>query len=376
MKLVVSSSELLKGIMTVSGALPKKTTEAILENYLFALKGDTLRITASDKEISLRTEVPVQNTLEEGRIAVPVKHLEFLKTLADQPITIGTTGENTLECSWGTGASTLSYNNPDDYPVIKTPGEGAITVSIPAESLAKAIGSTAYAASNEDNRPIMNSIFFDITPDGTTLVASDLQKLVCYSATDLKAGQNASFILNRGHAVSLKKILGKEENVEISFDDKVIEFRFGGTTAICNLVLGKYPAYKTIIPQNNSNILTISRTLLLNTVQRISMFSPKGSNHIKLEFSGNSLEVGSLAVSAQDTGFEIAGHDTVACSYEGDDLTIGFKSTHLIDMLSNLSCDTVVIKFADKRRAALVLPSEEEAAEERVFGIVMPVMVR
>lgn len=376
MKLVVSSSELLKGISTVSGALPKKTTEAILENYLFSLKGSTLEVTASDMEISLRTEVPVQSTLEEGRIAVPVKHLEFLKTLADQPVTISTTGENVLECAWGTGASTLSYNNADDYPVIKAPGEGAVTVGIPAESLSKAIGSTVYAASNEDNRPIMNSIFFDITPDGTTLVASDLQKLVCYSADELKANEPASFILNKNHASSLKKILGKEGDVAITFDDKVIELRFAGTTAICNLVLGKYPAYRTIIPQNNSNILTISRTLLLNTVQRIAMFSPKGSNHIKLEFRGNSLEVGTLAVSAQDTGFEIAGHDTVACSYEGDDLTIGFKSTHLVEMLSNLNCETVVIKLADKRRAALVLPSESEAADEKVFGIVMPVMVR
>ena len=136
-------------------------------------------------------------------------------------------------------------------------------------------------------------------------------------------------------------------------------------------MVGKYPDYRTIIPQNNSNILRINRVQLLNTVRRISVCSPKGSNHIKFE-----LTPGSLEISAQDPGFEIAAHEKVACQYDGSDLAIGFKSTHIIEMLSNLSCEEIVMKFVDKRRSALLLPSEEEAKSEKVFGIVMPIMVK
>ena len=373
MKLVVSSSELLKAILTVSKAIPAKATEAILEDYLFSLTGSVLEITASDMEITLRTELTVTSTEEEGRIAVPARQMtDLLKELPDQPLTISTKGENSFECAWASGASTLPYFNPDDYPQIQTAGAEAVTVEIPSDTLAEGISSTIYASSDEDSRPIMNSIFFDIKPDITTLVASDLQKLICYNSEEVKAAADASFILNKRHAAVIRSILGKENvPVTVTFDNKTAVFKFGQTTVISCLVVGKYPDYKTIIPQNNSNILRINRLQLLNTVRRIAVCSPKASNHIKFDFTPGSIEV-----SAQDLGFEIAAHEKIACQYDGDDLTIGFKSTHIIEILSNLSCEEVVMKFADKRRSALILPSEEEAASEKVFGIVMPIMVR
>ncbi|MGP1392572.1 MAG: DNA polymerase III subunit beta [Candidatus Cryptobacteroides sp.] len=373
MKLVVSSSELLKGILTVSKAIPAKAVEAILEDYLFVLKGNILEITASDMEITLKTEIEVENTEEEGRIAVPARQItDLLKELPDQPITISTKSENSFECAWSSGASTLPYFNPDDYPVIQSVGEGAITVEMPAETLSEGIGSTIYASSDEESRPIMNSIFFDIKADTTTFVASDLQKLICYTAIDVKSPGEASLILNKRHAGVIRAIIGKDiENISLTFDDKIAVFKFGKTTVICCLVVGKYPDYTTIIPKNNSNILNINRLQLLNTVRRIAVCSPKASNHIKFDLSEGSLEI-----SAQDLGFEIAAHEKIICEYKGDDLSIGFKSTHIIEILSNLSCENIVMKFADKRRSALILPSEEEAAEEKVFGIVMPIMVR
>jgi len=155
----------------------------------------------------------------------------------------------------------------------------------------------------------------------------------------------------------------------VTFDDKVAVFKFDDTTAICCLVVGKYPAYATIIPKNNSNILTVPRQQLLNMVRRIAVCSPKASNHIKFM-----LTPGSLEVSAQDLGYEIEAHDKLECDYQGDDLAIGFKSTHIIEILSNMECETIVMKFADKRRSALILPADEDKAN--VFGIVMPIMVR
>ena len=375
MKLVISSSELLKGLLTVAKAIPAKTTEAILEDYLFVLSGDKLEVTASDKEITMKTCISIDPVRpeDEGRIAVPARQLnDLLKELPDQPITISTISENQFECTWSSGSSTLPYFNPDDYPEAQSAGEDATTIEFPAQSLADGIGKTIYASSDEDNRPVMNSIFFDITPDSTTLVASDLQKLTCYTADDVKAAEPCSFILNKRHAAILKSVIGRDvEEITIEFDSKTVIFKFDNTTVICSLVVGKYPDYRTIIPQNNSNILRINRLVLLNTVRRISVCSPKGSNHIKFD-----LTPGSLEISAQDPGFEIAAHEKVSCQYDGSELTIGFKSTHIIEMLSNMSCDEVVMKFVDKRRSALLQPSEEELKTEKVFGIVMPIMVK
>lgn len=375
MKFVTSSSELLKGLMSVSKAIPAKTNEAILENYLFVLWNNSLEVTASDKEITMKTSITVETsgTEDEGRIAVPARQLnDLLKELPDQPLTIRTISDNQFECIWSSGSSTLPFFNPDDYPECKSVEEGFKTVVFTGASLVDGISKTIYASSDEDNRPVMNSIFFDIKPEAATLVASDLQKLTCYTADDVKAAEPCSFILNKRHAAILKSVVGRDvEEITIEFDSKTVIFKFDNTTVICSLVVGKYPDYRTIIPQNNSNILRINRLVLLNTVRRISVCSPKGSNHIKFD-----LTPGSLEISAQDPGFEIAAHEKVSCQYDGSELTIGFKSTHIIEMLSNMSCDEVVMKFVDKRRSALLQPSEEELKTEKVFGIVMPIMVK
>lgn len=375
MKFVTSSSELLKGLMSVSKAIPAKTNEAILENYLFVLGNNSLEVTASDKEITMKTSITVETSgaEDEGRIAVPARQLnDLLKELPDQPLTIRTISDNQFECIWSSGSSTLPFFNPDDYPECKSVEEGFKTVVFTGASLVDGISKTIYASSDEDNRPVMNSIFFDIKPEAATLVASDLQKLTCYTADDVKAAESCSFILNKRHAAILKSVVGRDvEEITIEFDSKTVIFKFDSTTVICSLVVGKYPDYRTIIPQNNSNILRINRLVLLNTVRRISVCSPKGSNHIKFD-----LTPGSLEISAQDPGFEIAAHEKVSCQYDGSELTIGFKSTHIIEMLSNMSCDEVVMKFVDKRRSALLQPSEEELKTEKVFGIVMPIMVK
>ncbi len=184
------------------------------------------------------------------------------------------------------------------------------------------------------------------------------------------ASGNSSFILHKKPAGVLKSILDKEEDVEISFDAASVEFRFGNTRMICRLIVGKYPKYRDVIPQNNSNVLKIDRVQLLNTVRRVSVCANKASNHIKLD-----LMPGQLEITAQDLGFATAAYEKIMCDYNGEVLTIGFKSSFLIEILSNMSCGNLVIKFADSRRAALIMPSEEESESEKLCGILMPIMV-
>ena len=372
MTLIISSSELLKGVMAVSKAIPAKSPLPILENFLFDLRGNTLEITASDSELTLKTTIQVENSSEEGKIAVPAKHMmDLLKELPDQPLTINTTSDSSFVCSWASGESTLPYFPAEDYPAITGTDETAMTIEFPAASLVDGISSTIYATADDEIRPAMNGILFDIDTASTTLVASDSHKLICYTTADVKAPEKASFILHKKPAAILKNIIGKEvENVEISFDSKNAVFKFGQTTVICRLVVGKYPKYRDVIPQNNSNILRINRTQLLNTVRRVSVCSNKASNHIKFD-----LKSGSLMISAQDLGFSIAAHETIECQYDGEPLAIGFKSPFIIEILSNMGCGELVMKFLDSKRAALVVPAETEEESEKICGIIMPIMI-
>ena len=369
MKLVISSSELLKGIMTVAKAIPSKSALPILENFLFDLKGNILEITASDSELTMKTSIEVENAEEEGQIAVPAKHLmDLLKELPDQPLSIKTVSETSFEFCWANGASTLPYFPATDYPPFTNMEENAVSLDFPAQSLVDGISSTIYATADDEIRPTMNGIFFDIDTESTTLVASDAHKLICYTTKDVSASEKASFILHKKPAAILRSIIGKTtENVSIVFDTKNAVFKFDNTIVVCRLVMGKYPRYRDVIPQNNTNIMKIDRLQLLNSVRRVSVCANKGSNHIKFNLSANSLEI-----TAQDLGFSLAAYEKVPCEYDGDELSIGFKSTFMIEILSNIDCNEIVLKFADGTRPAVIVPSAEEEESEKICGILMP----
>ena len=297
MKFIVSSAELLKGILSVSKAIPAKSPQPILENFLFVLNGTQLEITASDTELTLRTRIEVDSAEEEGQIAVPARHItDLLKELPDQPLTISTKENSSFECRWASGASTLPYFPASDYPDITTTDANAVTLSFPAESLVDGIAGTIYATADDEIRPAMNGILFDIDLDSTTLVASDSHKLICYTTKDVKASEKASFILHKRPAAVLRSIIGKDiEDVEISFDTKNAVFKFDRTMVVCRLVIGKYPKYRDVIPQNNSNILRIDRQLILNTVKRVSVCTNKASNLIKFDMTHDALALSAHA---------------------------------------------------------------------------------
>ena len=297
--------------------------------------------------------------------------MDLLKELPDQPLTINTSSDSSFVCSWASGESNLPYFPAEDYPEIVGTDETAMTINFPAQSLVEGISSTIYATADDEIRPAMNGILFDIDTASTTLVASDSHKLICFTTSDVTASEKASFILHKKPAAILKTIIGKDvENVEVSFDAKNASFKFGQTLVICRLVIGKYPKYRDVIPQNNSNILKINRLQMLNTVRRISVCANKASNHIKFD-----LKSGSLEISAQDLGFSIAAYEKMECQYDGEDLTIGFKSPFIIEILSNMNCGEIVMKFLDSKRAALVVPAEGEEESGKICGIIMPIMI-
>lgn len=373
MKFSVSSSELLSGLMSVSKVIVPKPTNSILENFLFQLEGNTLTVTASDGETTLKTTLPIANVTEEGSTAVPAKLLtDSLKEFPDQPLAFSVDeGSSVMDIVWASGASKIPCFDAADFPELPRIGEIAESVIIPSSILLDGINNTIYATAEEELRPVMNGIFFDIDPEVTTLVASDAHKLICYSFMGAKLSQKSNFILHKKPASILKSILAKyDEDITIRYDSKNAYFSFGSNILVCRLIEGNYPAYRSVIPKNNNNKLVIGRTDLLGVVKRIAVCSNQVSNQIRLKLS-----LGEVLISAQDLGFSMSAHETLPCQYDGQEMEIGFKAPFLLEILSNLPYQNICMELADPARAALIVSADESRPGQDIRALLMPVMI-
>ena len=374
MKFVVSSTEILNHLTAISRVISSKSTLPILDNFLFNLEENKLTITASDLETTLITWVELENTEGIGEIAIPAKLLiDTLKEFPEQPLTFQINTETfAIDIFSVNGKFSIVGQNGEEYPelpVIQV--SNAIAVDMSHDVLLSGINKTLFATADDELRPVMNGILVEISPEEATFVASDAHKLVRYKRSDVKAEVESSFILPKKPAALLKNLLPKEDfDVKLEFDEKNAFFNLTNYTVICRLVEGKYPSYNSVIPTNNPNKMQIDRLELYNTLRRVSVFSNQASNLVRLKISGNQ-----LVVSAQDVDFSISAVERLNCSYEGDEMEIGFKSSFLLEILSNLSSTDVKVELSDPTRAGLLLPVDKEFDEEDVLMLLMPMMI-
>jgi DNA polymerase III subunit beta len=374
MKFVVSSTELLSHLSAISKVINSKNTLPILDNYLFLLEENLLTVTASDLESTLITSLELDNTNGTGAIAVPAKLMnETLKEFPEQPLTFQIDPETfAIEIFSQNGKFSIVGQNGEDFPQQPILNEEiASTINLNHSVLLNGINKTLFATADDELRPVMNGIFVELSTEDIKFVASDAHKLVRYKRFDAKAEKDASFILPKKPAALLKSLLPKEEfDVKLEFDDKNAFFTLSNFKLICRLVEGNYPSYNSVIPTNNPNQLIIDRVEFYNTVRRVSVFSNQASNLVRLKLTENQ-----LVVSAQDIDFAISAVERLSCQYEGEDMEIGFKSTFLQEILSNLSATDVKMELSDPTRAGLLLPAENEHEEENILMLLMPMMI-
>jgi DNA polymerase-3 subunit beta len=374
MKFVVSSSELLGHLQAISRVISSKNTLPILDNFLFNLSGNNLEITASDLESTLITRMKLENTDGDGTIALPARILlDTLKEFSVQPLTFDINMETlAVVISSENGKFNVVGQNGIDFPALPSiKKDKKIEFVINADVLLAGISKTLFATADDELRPVMGGIFVETSTDKITFVASDAHKLVRYQRTDAHSDDNASFILPKKPASLLKNILPKEEGpVTVEFDDKNAFFILSNYKVVCRLVEGNYPNYNSVIPKNNPRKITIDRVEFFNTLKRVSVFSNQASNLVKLQLKGNQ-----VLVSAQDIDFSISAYERIKCQYEGDEIEIGFKSVFLLEILSNIGSQDVMIELADPTRAGLFLPVISDNESEDLLMLLMPMMI-
>ena len=372
MKFIVSSPALFSHLQAISRVINSKNSLPILDCFLIELQDGTLSMTASDNETTLSTSIEVSDYEEDGRFAVSSKTLlEALKEIPEQPLSFQINSSNLeITVQYQNGKYSLMGQSADEYPQASELNEGAVQVVMGADILTTGINRSLFATADDELRPVMNGIYFDITTEDITLVASDGHKLVRNKTYAAHGEEKAAFILPKKPANLLKNLLPKEQgDVQIGFDDRNATFTLENYRMVCRLIEGRYPNYNSVIPQNNPHKAIIDRASFISALRRVSVFSSQASSLIKLSLSENMMKI-----SAQDIDFSTSAEESLICQYDGNAMSIGFKSSFLIDILNNIASQNVIIELADPSRAGVVVPEEQEENEDLLM-LLMPMML-
>jgi DNA polymerase III subunit beta len=371
MKFILSSSAFLKQLQLVSKVINPKCSLPIMECFLLKTEGSTLTVTASDTETTLVTTLDLIESDGDGTFAIPSKTLlDSLRELSEQPLTVDI-NENNLEITiwYQNGKYKFIGQSGDEYPKLKELKEGGNLV-LAASTLLSGINSTLFASADDELRPVMNGVVLDITTEGLTFVASDAHKLVRLKNSSIKGESNVVLIIPKKPAVLLRAILPKETGeVVIAYDENNVVFKLSNYTVYCRLVEGRFPNYNAVIPQNNPYKILVDRVTLLNTLKRVSIFANQASSLVKLAITNNQIEL-----TTQDIDFSTSAEETIPCQFEGEKISIGFKAQYIIDIVSNLSTNEIILELGDPSRAGLFIPANNEPNEDLLM-LLMPMLL-
>ena len=373
MKFIVSSLKLLKSLQALSGVIGSKNTLPILDDFLFQLSENELKITTSDLDVTMSVTLVPDKVDGTGEVTIPARLLlEIMKNFPDVPITVSV-DPNTLavELIAGEGRYKLAGHKSDEFPQLPVMTDTSVW-EIPADVLAKGFEKTVFATGTDEIRPIMSGVLMEMAENFLTFVATDAHKLVRYRRMDVKSDVVASFIMPKKPINQLKNILGglADEPVRIEFNRTNASFVFGDYVLICRLIEGQYPRYEAVIPKNNPNQLTIDRQTFLAAIRRVAVFSSKATHQVRFRIAGQE-----LTLTAEDIDFYNEAKERLTCSYSGDDMEIGFNSRFLQDMLGNFECNEIKIEMSAPNRAGIITPVDVENESEDLLMLLMPVML-
>jgi DNA polymerase-3 subunit beta len=359
----------LKHLQQISGVINANTVLPILEDFLFEIQDKKLNVVATDLETVMRVQMDVESKAN-GKVCIPAKILmDSLKNIADQPLTFNIDKNFAVEITSDNGKYKVMGENPDNFP--KEPAADDTTgFDMTSSGLLTAINKTLFAVSNDDLRPAMTGVFFELSKDGVQFVATDAHRLVRYKRTDAHASKTDSFIVPKKPLNLLKNALPDNDDViTVSYNSNHLFVNHGSTQMICRLIDARFPDYKVVIPADNPYKLIVNKADFQNALRRVNVFSNKSTNQVALSITGSELQM-----AAQDIDFSFEGNERMSCQYDGEDLQIAFNAKFLIEMLSAADTEDVKMELSTPTKAGLIKPTEQADGEDLLM-LVMPLML-
>lgn len=373
MRFTVSSSALSSKLNMLAKVIGSKNSLPILDCFLFQVANGEMSITASDSDNVIKSTLALTDHDGEGEFCVPNRViLDALKELPEQPLhfDVDTAGEAVaIKIVYQNGLYNFTGQSAEEYPRTQSMNDACTTVSLPTEMLINNISRSLFATANDELRPVMNGIYFDLTADALAIVASDGHKLVRSKNFTIKSESPSAFNLPKKAASLLKNILSKDgDDAIIKFDDRSAEIQFTDGIMRCRLIDGRYPNYNSVIP-NNPNEVTVDRRGLQSALRRVLPFASESSQLIRFH-----IESGRFEVSSEDIDFSTSAKEQLSCEYNGSPISIGFKGSSLMEILSNLTSDNIIIQLADPSRAGIIVPAEQPENED-ILMLIMPMLL-
>lgn len=373
MRFTVSSSALSSKLNMLAKVIGSKNSLPILDCFLFQVANGEMSITASDSDNVIKSTLALTDHDGEGEFCVPNRViLDALKELPEQPLhfDVDAAGEAiAIKIVYQNGLYNFTGQSAEDYPRTQSMNDACTTVSLPTEMLINNISRSLFATANDELRPVMNGIYFDLTADALAIVASDGHKLVRSKNFTIKSESPSAFNLPKKPASLLKNILSKDgDDAIIKFDDRSAEIQFTDGVMRCRLIDGRYPNYNSVIP-NNPNEVTVDRRGLQSALRRVLPFASESSQLIRFH-----IESGRFEVSSEDIDFSTSAKEQLSCEYNGSPISIGFKGSSLMEILSNLTSDNIIIQLADPSRAGIIVPAEQPENED-ILMLIMPMLL-
>lgn len=369
MKFIVSSSALLKQLQQINGVINSNTVLPILEDFLFEIEKNKLTVVATDLETVMKVHLDIE-AKDSGKVCIPAKILiDSLKNIPEQPLTFTIDKNFGIEITSDNGKYKVMGENPDNFP--KEPSaDDANSFTMTSSALVTSINKTLFAVSNDDLRPAMTGVFFELDKKGLNFVATDAHRLVKYKRTDIACPKSDSFIVPKKPLNLLKTALpDNEDELVVSYNSNHLFVKHGGTELVCRLIDARFPDYKVVIPTDNPYKLNVNKNDFQSALRRVNVFSNKTTNQVVLSITGHELQL-----AAQDVDFSFEGNERMPCQYDGEDLQIAFNAKFLIEMLSAADTSEINVELSTPTKAGIIKPTEMEPNEELLM-LVMPLML-
>jgi len=366
MNVSISRNSLQSALQNLAKATPTRSTLPILSSVLFTARKEKLEMRTTDLEITLVTTA--QGSVEsEGGVAIPHRTLmDITNALPETDVTIESNDEHRVVIQTSFGNYDISGAPPEDFPTMPEV-DNKKEIGIASSVLKRLVEKTSFALSSDDLKPALMGALFEVLENSISVVATDGHRLSVCSRSDFSSrGYEGRVIVPKKFLNLLLPYLDGQGETVLWVGDNHLTISFSGITAFSRVIDERYPDYKTVLPKDNSKVLTADREEMLASVRRVSIFSNRATRQVELRLSN-----GEAVVTTEDPESASSAQEKFQVQYEDEDLTVGFNANYLVDILTHIDTEKVVLRLNSPISATLVGPDKHEENEEATM-LLMP----
>jgi DNA polymerase III subunit beta len=342
-----------------AGTLP------VLSGVRMEVRGDTLTVTGTDLELTIRLTIEVGGE-RDGAAVVPARLIgDIVKALPAGAVEIGLDPSDGGELSIASGRSQFSVRplSLEDYPAQSEPTGDAVT--LPAATMADALRQVVRAASTDDARAVLTGVLLASEDDGMRMVATDSYRLAVRDLPDSSMLGSGQKVLIPGRALNeLSRLMGDVETLTVRFGEREATFEAGTTRLSTRLIEGDFPNYRNLLPSSYPNLLTVSKASMMEAIRRVKILA-QDSTPVRLTLGGETVQ---LTAITQDVGNAA---EEIDASYDGAEMTVAFNPDYLAAGIDAIDADDVTLATMDPMKPAVL----RGAGQDDYLYLLMPVRV-